>query len=73
MRNPEPKPEKREDVVEADDPIEMAMGARKAAGTADTVIKEPEARRKKMRIPRALNLRPGNAKEVTLTLISPEQ
>ena len=49
------------------------MRARKAAGTTDTVIKEPEARRNKLRIPRALNLRPGNAKEVTLTLVSTEQ
>ena len=47
--------------------IETALGVRKANGGLGTVLKEPEARRKKIKIPKPLNLKPANAKEVLLT------
>lgn len=56
--------------MDQDDPIDVAMAARKAAGSAETVIKEPEAKKKKLQIPRPLNLKPVNPKEVLLTFIS---
>ena len=44
----EAKSSKKEDTVDANDPIDVAMGARKAAGSAEAVIKEPEAKKRKL-------------------------
>ena len=58
--------------MDENDPIDVAMKDRKAAGSTDTVIKEVEAKKKKLQIPRPLNLKPSDAKQILLTFISAE-
>lgn len=48
------------------------MAARKAAGAADTVIIGMDAKKKKLQIPRPLNLKIADPKSTTLTFVSAE-
>jgi hypothetical protein len=48
------------------------LAARKAAGAADTVIIGMDAKKKKLQIPRPLNLKIADPKSTTLTFVSAE-
>ena len=52
-------------------PIEAAMGLRKDQGGLGSVLKESEARRKKLKLPKPLNLKLVNNNDVLLTIIDP--
>ena len=71
-RKSELKPKKNVTIVDANDPIEVAIVARKAAGSSEAIIKKPEAIKKEILVPKALNLRLANVREVLLTLVNDE-
>ena len=58
------KPQKKVSNFDLNDPIEVAISARKATGGSDAVIKKPESIKKDIVVPRALNLRLANVREV---------
>ena len=62
------KAKKKVIVVDPNDPIEAAIVARIIAGGSEAVIKKPEAMKKEIVVPKALNLRLANVREVLLIL-----
>ena len=60
----------KQDPIDESDPIDVAISARKAAGATDTVIMGMDAKKKKLQIPRPLNLKIANEKKIEISFIS---
>lgn len=58
--------------VDENDPIDLAMSQRKAAGATDTQINAADAKKKKIQIPQPLSLTIDKPKEVLLTFLTAE-